>query len=163
MAVTIEKLNPDHCVPVINIFNHYVENSFAAYPETRVPYEMFDMFLGIADKYPAVAAKDESGEIIAFGMLRPYHPMSTFQRTAEITYFISPGRTGEGLGRVLLNYLEEEAKKNDVDTILADISSINEGSIAFHLKNGFKECGRFEKVGRKFGRDFDQVWMQKRL
>jgi len=25
------------------------------------------------------------------------------------------------------------------------------------------ECGRFLKVGRKFGEDFDAVWLQKRL
>jgi len=35
--------------------------------------------------------------------------------------------------------------------------------IEFHLKNGFRECGRFMKVGRKFGEDFDVVWMQKQL
>jgi L-amino acid N-acyltransferase YncA len=31
------------------------------------------------------------------------------------------------------------------------------------LKNGFRECGRFLKIGRKFGEDFDAVWLQKRL
>jgi L-amino acid N-acyltransferase YncA len=50
-----------------------------------------------------------------------------------------------------------------VDTILASISSRNDGSIRFHKKNGFRECGRFRRVGRKFGQDFDIVWMQLRL
>jgi len=42
----------------------------------------------------------------------------------------------------------------------AHISSLNEGSIRFHLRHGFTECGRFRRVGRKRGQDFDMVWMQ---
>jgi L-amino acid N-acyltransferase YncA len=163
MTVVLENLNVDHRIPVMDIFNYYIENSFAAYPENKLPYEVFDMFLGVAQKYPSVVAKDESGQVAGFGMLRSYHAMAAFQRTAEISYFVAPGRTGQGLGKVLLNYLEAEAGEMGIDTILADISSLNEGSISFHRKNGFGECGRFEKVGRKFGRDFDQVWMQKHL
>ncbi|MBU2552083.1 MAG: GNAT family N-acetyltransferase [Proteobacteria bacterium] len=163
MSFTIEKLAGDHREPAIDIFNHYVENGFAAYPENRVPYEFFDVFLGLAARYPAFAARNETGRIVAFALLRSYHPMPAFQRTAEVSYFIAPDHTGKGLGRILLARLEDEARQAGIDTLLADISSRNPGSIHFHLKNGFKECGRFEKVGRKFGQDFDQVWMQKRL
>jgi len=163
LSVILEKLNADHRSPVIDIFNYYIENGFAAYPETKVPYEFFDMFLGLVQKYPAAAVKDETGRVVAFALLRPYHPMAAFQRTSEITYFVAPDRIGRGLGGILLSHLETEAKKMGIDSILADISSRNERSISFHLKNGFKECGRFEKVGKKFGQDFDQVWMQKRL
>ena len=38
---------------------------------------------------------------------------------------------------------------------MASISSMNEASIAFHRKNGFRECGRFERAGRKNDQDFD--------
>jgi phosphinothricin acetyltransferase len=89
--------------------------------------------------------------------------MAAFLRTAEVSYFVAPDRTGQGLGSTLLAFLEGEAPKMGVDSLLADISSLNEGSIRFHLAHGFKECGRFKRVGRKFGRDFDQVWMQKLL
>ena len=47
--------------------------------------------------------------------------------------------------------------------IIAGISGFNTGSMKFHSNNGFRECGRFIGVGRKFGREFDVVWMQKRL
>ena len=48
-----------------------------------------------------------------------------------------------------------------VDNFMAHISSLNEGSIRFHLRHGFTECGRFRRVGTKNGRDFDMVWMQR--
>jgi len=50
-----------------------------------------------------------------------------------------------------------------ITTILASISSLNEGSLAFHQKNGFRECGRFRDIGVKKGRSFDGIWMQRVL
>jgi phosphinothricin acetyltransferase len=57
--------------------------------------------------------------------------------------------------------LEKKGKDQGITTILASISSQNEGSIRFHAGHGFTECGRFKKVGRKKGIIFDTVWMQK--
>jgi phosphinothricin acetyltransferase len=64
---------------------------------------------------------------------------------------------------MLLACLEKGARDKGITTILAGISSLNPGSIEFHRKKGFTECGRFRKVGRKKGHDFDTVWMQKML
>ena len=148
---------------IIDIFNYYVENSFAAYPEMNLPYEAFDMFLQMSQGYPTATVKDSRGKLIGFGMLRSHNPMPTFSQTAEITYFLSPDHTGKGVGQKLLKHLEKEGKKKGITNILANISSLNPRSINFHIKNGFIECGRFKRVGRKKGQIFDTVWMQKML
>ena len=148
---------------IIDIFNYYVENSFAAYPETKLPYEAFDMFLKTSQGYPRVKVADKNGRVVGFGLLRSHNPMPTFSATAEITYFIHPDHTGTGIGTKLLSFFEEEGRKKGITNILASISSLNPGSIDFHKKNGFVECGRFKNVVRKNGRWFDTVWMQKVL
>jgi len=148
---------------VIDIFNYHVENGFAAYPEQELPYEFFDHFQQIMAGYPSVSVRDEDGKLIGFGFMRPYHPSPTFRRTAEVTYFLLPEYTRKGIGRKILERFLQEAPKLGVDNFLANISSLNEPSIAFHRKMGFEECGRFRRIGRKFGRDFDVVWMQKLL
>ncbi|GAB4342002.1 MAG: GNAT family N-acetyltransferase [Candidatus Abyssubacteria bacterium] len=148
---------------VVDIFNYYVENGFAAYPEHKLPYEFFDHLLMMIDGYPAVTVREESGTVVGFGFLRAHHPSPTFGRTAEITYFISPEHTRKGIGRRILEHFIAEAGKREIDVILANISSLNEQSLRFHRWMGFEECGRFRRIGRKFGRDFDVVWMQKLL
>jgi L-amino acid N-acyltransferase YncA len=100
---------------------------------------------------------------VGFGFMRAHHFADSFQRTAEVTYFILPENTRKGLGTAMLDLFVGEAKQRGIDSLLASISSRNEESIRFHLKNGFQECGRFIRVGRKFGEDFDVVWMQKQL
>jgi L-amino acid N-acyltransferase YncA len=146
---------------VIDIFNYYVRNTFAAYPEDPVPNEFFGMFLEISKNYPSVIARDAAGSVAGFGLLRPHNPMQAFRHTAEITCFIRPDLTGKGLGTRMLAFLESEGKKLGISTILASISSLNEGSIRFHEHHGFFECGRFIGVGQKKGVVFDTVWMQK--
>ncbi len=148
---------------VVDIFNHYVENTFAAYPEEKVPYAFFDPILGVARDYPVVVVRDTDGGVAGFGMLRPHNPMPAFARTAEITCFLRPELTGRGIGTEVLGYLEAEGRKRGIACILASISSLNEGSIRFHRRHGFIECGRFGNVGTKRGVLFDTVWMQKEI
>jgi len=146
---------------VIDIFNYYIRNTFAAYPEHEVPYEFFGKFLEICNNYPSIVVKDSQKNVAGFGMLRPHNPIPVFWHTAEVTCFIRPDQTGKGLGTKMLGFLETEGKKQGFSTILASISSLNEGSIRFHAHNGFSQCGRFKKVGQKKGVVFDTVWMQK--
>jgi L-amino acid N-acyltransferase YncA len=163
MKFDIAPMGKDDRVPVIDLFNYYIANSFAAYPETIVPYPAFDMFLQMTEGYPTATVRDESGSVIGFGFLRAHNPLPVFSETAEITYFIDREYTGRGIGRTLLDYFEAEAKKKGVRNILASISSLNPGSVNFHLKNGFAECGCFKNAGKKNGLLFDIVWMQKAI
>ena len=163
MEYKLEPISTNDRESVIDIFNYYVENSFAAYPETKVPYEFFEMFLKMSDGYPRVSARDKRDMIIGFGMLRVHNPLPTFSHVAEITYFIAPEHTGRGIGTSILEYLIQGAKKKNISSILASISSRNERSIAFHEKNGFRECGRFQNIGIKREEFFDVVWMQRML
>lgn len=162
MDYTFEPMTESHRKAVIEIFNYYIQNSHAAYPEKPVGRDFFDRFMEMSEGYPRMVVKAGS-EVAGFAFLRAYHPATTFKRTAEITYFIVPQHTREGLGTAVLGLLTEEAKAIGIDSILASVSSRNPGSLNFHLKNGFQECGRLSMVGRKFGEDVDVVWLQKRL
>lgn len=148
---------------VMNIFNYYVENSFAAYPDRKLPNEFFDALLLMSQGYPTVVAMTDEGVVAGFGLLRPYNPMPAFLRTAEVTCFLKPGYTGLGIGKIILGHLLEKGKQKGIGSVLANISSLNEGSIRFHLKNGFSECGRIREAGQKNGRIFDIVYCQKML
>ena len=158
--IIFETFTEEHRVPVVDIFNHYIEHSFAAYPEKRMDYSFYDMFLSIAANYPSAVIR-EDGNVTGFGMLRPYSPFGAFRHTAEISYFIHPGFTGKGKGKLLLDHLCGKGKDMGIGTIVAGISSRNGNSLVFHEKNGFAHAGRLHGVGRKFGEDFDVVLMQK--
>lgn len=163
METIIEPISSGDREAIIDIFNYYIENSFAAYPENTLPYEAFDTFLQFSEGLPTGAIKDRDGKVIGFGMLRYHNKWPVFSHTVEAAYFLHPDFTGKGLGDKILEFLEMRAVEQGITNILAHISSLNPRSIRFHQKNGFVECGRFIQVGRKNGQEFDTVWMQKRI
>lgn len=163
MQYSFERMAACHGQAIVDIFNRYIVTSFAAYPENPMPPEFFERLLQATEGYPRLVALAESGQVIGFGFLRPIHLANTLRRTAEVTYFISPDFTRQGIGTALLSRLAQQASPLGIDSLVASISSKNPESIAFHNKNGFGECGRFRQAGRKNGVDFDIVWMQKRL
>jgi L-amino acid N-acyltransferase YncA len=159
MSVIIRAVMPNDWPAVAAIFNHYVKTSPAAYPEDPVAESFFRDRHNAALDYPFLVALD-GARIVGFGSLRSIHPAATLRRAAQLGYFLAPEHTGRGIGSLLLGALIEAGRRMGVDTFLAHISSLNDGSIRFHLRHGFTECGRFRRVGRKHGRDFDMVWMQ---
>ena len=163
MDCAIIPMAEEHRQAVIDIFNFYVENSFAAFPEQKLPYPMFDMLLSMSRNYPSGVIQNQDGKVVGFGMLRAHNPMPAFLHTAEVSYFIDPAHTGNGIGKRLLDHLEERGRAQGIMSLLACISSKNPGSITFHARNGFVECGRFKAVAKKKGVSFDTVWMQKML
>lgn len=161
MEYSIDSISMKDREEVMKIFNHYVENSFAAYPETKLPVGAFDSYLKLLGELPVISIKNGEGMVVGFGLLRWHNGQSTFSHTAEATYFIHHQYIGKGLGKKILKHLEKEAVVKGIINILVHISSLNHNSIGFHEKNGFVECGRFVGVGVKKGVTFDTIWMQK--
>lgn len=160
MPYSFEEMADRHKAAVIDIFNYFVVSSWAAYPEEPVGDNFFYYLKQVSRGYPSIVIENDTDGIIGFALLRPLLQAKAFNRTAEITYFIMPDHTGQGLGRLILEKFTDEARKMGVDNIMANVSSRNEGSLQFHRRMGFLECGRFCNVGRKFGEDFDVVWLQ---
>jgi phosphinothricin acetyltransferase len=163
MEYTIRKFHDADKKDVIDIFNFFIENTFAAYPEDKVDYSFCEILreISVNDSFYVIENTDHT--IIGFGLLRKHQHVDVFRRTAEVTYFILPDHTERGLGSRLLDMLIHDARELNIDTLLANISSLNEKSILFHRKHGFVDCGRFQRIGKKRGKDFDVVWMQKFL
>lgn len=167
-ALVIRKATPEDTQGMLEIFNYYIENSFAAYLETPVGPEFFHTSRdeGEQDKtqlFPPFYVIEENNRVIGIGALRPYFPFRNFHHTGVVSYFILPEYTGKGLGAKLLDALCQDARKKNMKSLLANVSSKNQASLSFHLKHGFVECGRFKDAGTKFGTYFDIVWFQKFL
>jgi L-amino acid N-acyltransferase YncA len=163
-SYAFESPNPEYRDAVIAILNHYIEETTAAYREEAVGPEFFPALLEDSAAYPAYVIVGEPGrEVSGFCMLEPLMPISTFSEVAEVTYFLRPDRTGRGIGSLALKRLEEDAAARGIRRLVANLSSENGDSLAFHLRRGFREYGRLRNAGRKFGRRFDLVYLEKEL
>ena len=145
---------------ISHIYNFYVKNGFAAYPENKLDATFFNAIITAAISCYVLVV---DGEVVGYGILRNYLPYVNFKHTGKLTYFIKSEYTHKGFGTILLEKLIEEAKRNNIKNIYIHASSENPQSINFHKKHGFKECGRFRNIAKKFGQYFDIIWMQKNI
>jgi L-amino acid N-acyltransferase YncA len=160
MEYTLRPVDEKDGDAILEIFNYYVENDMAAFPDERVGREFFEGILNQKKDHPFYVAETDDSRLVGWGYARPYHRAKTFKRTAVMGYFLHPEYLGKGIGGKLFDKLVEECRKLEIDNFLVSISSFNRGSIRFHEKRGFVECARFKSVGKKFGKDFDVIWMQ---
>jgi L-amino acid N-acyltransferase len=148
-------------IPAITaIFNHYVRESFAAYPEKEVDGAIFNSLYRQFRDF-GFSVVEEKGSLLGFGFLRPLYPMPNMMNAGEVAYFIAPRHTSKGIGRALLAGLSIRAKQLKMESLVAQVSSENRQSLDFHLKEGFLAVGKIEKAGRKFGKYIDVLWLQK--
>ncbi len=162
-AYCVKPMQAEHGQTVVGIFNFYVRESYATFFSQPLSYSSFAQIEAMSEGYPRLVAQTAEGRVVGFGMLRPFHIADTLKRTAEICYFIETVHTRRGVGTLLLQGLLEAAPPMGIHNIIATICARNEESIAFHCKHGFVECGRIQKVGVKFGHEFDIVLMQRQL
>mgnify|MGYP006275913465 FL=1 len=163
MDIVLCDASPDDRAGMLDIFNHYVSNSFATYTDEPVGLARFESLMSFASGWPAVTAKRGDGKLAGFGLLRPYSTIPSFCGTSELSCFIAPEFTGMGIGAAILDRLEAGARSMGLSTIVATVSSLNDGSIRFHSSHGYIECGRLREVGIRQGMPFDVVFLQKTL
>jgi phosphinothricin acetyltransferase len=86
-----------------------------------------------------------------------------YARSMEHSIHLTTATQGRGLGRALMQTLEDHARDQGVHVMVAGVSSDNPAGQAFHARLGYAECGRVMQAGYKWGRYFDLVLMQKIL
>ena len=142
------------------IYNHYVLNSTCTYqiePEREEARAAW--FAGRGALHPVLVA-EEAGVVLGWGSLSPFHRREAFAGTAENSVYVHHGHHRRGLGSLLLAELLQRGRDQGLHTIVAAISAEQAGSIALHLRHGFRETGRLFEAGRKFGQWLDVVYLQ---
>jgi|SRR5258708_29966531 phosphinothricin acetyltransferase len=81
----------------------------------------------------------------------------------EVEIGCRPDATGRGIGKLLYGSLFESIVNQDINRIVAGIAQPNFASNALHHHFGFQVIGTFSAVGRKFGRYWDVLWMERPL
>jgi L-amino acid N-acyltransferase YncA len=111
-------------------------------------------------KLPMFVAEDADGKVVGWSSLSKYHDRMGYRFTVENSIYVAANARGRGVGKLLLAPLVESARELGLRAIIAVIDATNEVSVRLHAGFGFVEVGRFPKVGFKFGRWLDVVYME---
>jgi L-amino acid N-acyltransferase YncA len=150
---------------VAAIFAHYVTTSVATFEE--VAPTAADWRQRLADRaardLPFLVAED-GGSVCGYAYASPWRPKPAYRYTVEDSVFLSPGRTGRGIGSALLGTLLAGCAAAGARQVIAVIADTGcDASAALHRRFGFTRAGLLSGVGRKHGRWIDTLLMQKDL
>ena len=149
-------------LPAISeIYNDAVLNTTASYD-----YEPRDMKHRLAwyelhqkQDLPVFVAENEKG-VVGWSSLSKYHDRMGYRFTVEDSVYIAEPHRGKGIGKALLAPLIQAARQRDLRAIIGAIDADNQASIRLHARFGFEKVGHFKKVGFKFERWLDVVYME---
>jgi len=161
--ITFKPITKKNIPIALDIYNWYVLNSTATFHlETVLQKELERMVSLGHHKYQSFVILFD-GEICGFCYLSQFRYKEAYDKSAEITLYLKQGFTGKGVGRRTLLFLEEIAKENNINNLVAVITEGNESSIILFEKAGYFKVGHLKNIGEKFGKALDVVSYQKEI
>jgi phosphinothricin acetyltransferase len=161
----IRRARPSDLEALTEIYNHYVIHTAVTFdvepytPETRRPW--LEQFAD-AGRYQLFVV-EEAGAVLGYAGTMRFRPKAAYETSVETTIYLHPDHTGRGLGKRLYARLFEALRGVDAHRALGGITLPNEASVALHKGFGFAPVGTYSEVGRKLGRYWDVLWLEKRL
>ena len=111
--------------------------------------------------FARLVMRDEE-EVLGWAALSPVSKRDVYRGVAEVTVYVTESARGKGIGRALLEALIAESEKNGIWTLQASIFPENTASVELHLKCGFREVGRRERIARLNGVWRDTLLFERR-
>ena len=161
----IRTLAIDDIAAVTAIYGHHVKTGTASF-ETVAPQSRHDFTFAQLHKtgYPTLVAVDTDDTVLGFAYAGPHKPSAAYKHTVEDSIYVHPDHMGMGNGKALLVSIIKQAQLLGYKQMMAVIGeSDNHGSINLHKGLGFTHIGTALKIGFKFNKMIDVVYMRRDL
>ena len=158
MDYIIDQMNPDDWKQVRSIILEGIATGHTTFETDAPSWEKWDAaHLPIAR---LVARKEES--VLGWAALSPVSSRHVYRGVAELSVSIKAECRGQGVGRALLDALIEESERNEIWMLQAAIFPENTASVKLHLRCGFREVGRRERIAKLNGIWRDTLLFERR-
>ncbi len=147
------------------IYNYYVVNTpitFDLKPfSVKQRARWFDEHAGTKRRRMFVA--EDAGRVVGYACTGPFRDKAAYDTSVETSIYCAHDAIGRGIGAMMYRVLFDALQNEDINRLLAGITIPNDASIKLHRSFGFTEVGVFTECGRKLGRYWDVLWMQRPL
>lgn len=107
---------------------------------------------------------ERAGAVLGYAYASVFRPRPAYRFCVEDSIYVDARARGQGIGGWLLAELIARCDAWGARQMVAVIGdSANRASLGLHARHGFRDAGRIDHVGWKFGRWLDVVFMQRAL
>ena len=167
-AITIRKATKADAEAIQTIYAPYVRETAISF-EYDVPSveEMARRIEEVQKTHPWIVA-EEDGKIVGYAYAHAFYGRAAYQWAVETSIYVDRQEKRKGIGKKLHDTLEDRLKKQGILNMNACIAYIEpeeehltQDSVRFHERMGYTKVAHFHLCGKKFGRWYDVVWMEK--
>jgi phosphinothricin acetyltransferase len=146
------------------IYGHHVLHGTATF-DIEPPDETYlsGKFAALQRQSFPVMVAELDALVIGYAYAAPFRERAAYAGTCEDSIYVDPAHHRRGVGRALLSAVIDQTRRQGLHEMIAVIGGGEPASIALHASLGFREAGRLNGVGYKFGRRLDIVMMQRGL
>jgi len=158
-ATAIRPVRESDVPRLLEIYNHYVAKTHITFDvEPRLVSGRAAWHSQFAEygRYRCLVA-EEQGVVIGWASSSRFKDRAAYDTSVETTVYLSPSKTGRGIGSRLYEALLAVLDGEDVHRAYGAIALPNAASIRLHERIGFERVACYREVGRKFGRFWDVV------
>lgn len=165
---TIRDAKEEDAERLLDIYAPYVTDTAITF-EYEVPTleDFRGRIINVSRHYPWLVAITE-GRIVGYAYASPFHERAAYQWAVETSIYVDKNERGKGIGKMLHTALEERLKQQGILNMNACIAHpeqedeyLTYDSESFHQRLGYTQVAHFHKCGKKFGRWYDMIWMEK--
>ncbi|MDF2556543.1 MAG: family acetyltransferase [Bacillales bacterium] len=132
---------------ILNIYNQGIEDRIATLEtEPKDIHYINEWFEQHSNRYKVIVAEQE-GQILGWASLNHYNNRCAYAGVADLSIYIARAERGKGIGGLLLNEIEDIAKKNNFHKIVLFTFPFNKLGQSLYRKKGYNEVGVFKNQG----------------
>lgn len=158
MDYVIDQMNPGDWEQVRSIIREGIATGYTTFETDAPSWERWDA--GHLQTARLVARKGDN--VLGWAALTPVSNRDVYRGVAELSVFVKEESRGHGIGRALLEALIDQSERNAIWTLQAAIFPENTASVKLHLRCGFREVGRRERIGKLNGSWRDTLLFERR-
>lgn len=161
--ISFVPIQESHVDVMREIYNHYVLTSANIF--RTIPLDHDAMKAVLFPNYPKFDgyAILQAGKPVGYVILGRHRPRDCYDKTAEVSVYVSHELVGRGIGSKAIQFVESLARERGFHVMVATICGENVASRKAFEHCGFSLIGTFHEIGFKFGRYLDLVMYEKRL
>lgn len=160
-------IRPAHledAIQILDFWNPIIRNTvFTFNPTEKTVSELQASIRDKAVLNHGFLVWEEQGKILGFASYGQFRAGAGYARAMEHTIILSDAARGLGIGRKLMQALEDHARDRGYHVMMAGVTAANPQGRSFHEAIGYREVGIIPEVGFKFGTYIDLILMQKIL
>ncbi|HKS08024.1 MAG TPA: GNAT family N-acetyltransferase [Pyrinomonadaceae bacterium] len=158
MDFVIDQMKPGDWEQVRAIYLEGIATGHTTFESSAPSWEKWDA--GHLQIARLVARKED--KVLGWTALSAVSSRNAYRGVAELSVSVAEESRGRGIGRALLEALIEESERNGFWTLQASIFPENTASVKLHLRCGFREVGRRERIGKLNGEWRDTLLFERR-